>query len=173
MAYAFWMQWVKRAGCSGIAFSCLVLALCAGCGRSTTAEKPGDKKAAAGAVAKTTDSDATAKDKPDKKTAAVETGVSLPDQFPKDVAVYPKAAVESSVTIEKTMSISLKTIDSAKEVETFYKEKMKFAGWEMKNSMNLPKEVMLNAEKGGRTLTILIVSESDYTKIVISIVSEK
>lgn len=116
---------------------------------------------------------ATAKDKPDKKTAAVETGVSLPDQFPKDVAVYPKAAVESSVTIEKTMSISLKTIDSAKEVETFYKEKMKFAGWEMKNSMNLPKEVMLNAEKGGRTLTILIVSESDYTKIVISIVSEK
>jgi hypothetical protein len=158
-------------GRAGVGLGLLILALAAGCGRSnsTTAVGPkGDEK-----VTVTREGDVT------KVTAKGEHGeeikaasgsdVSLPEGFPDDVPIYPKATILSSVTVGDTMTVSLRTSGSAKDVETFYKQKLKDGGWESKSSLDMPQMKMLQAAKKRRTLNVVISAESDHTIISLSV----
>jgi hypothetical protein len=167
------LKWsVEAVGCSCVGLTLLILTLLAGCGRSTTTVGPKGEEATVtkeGGAVKVTGKD----EHGDELKTTVGSGASLPDAFPSDVAIYPKATIEVSATVGNTMSVSLKTADSAKEVETFYKQKMKENGWDSKSSLDMPQMKMLEGSKKGHTLTVVISAESGHTIISLSVTSEK
>ena len=148
MAHDFFIRSVESAGRPAAGLALLMLALSAGCGRSTTVVGPHGERVTV--KQKGDGVDVTFKDKHGKEghVAAGEKGVALPDDFPKDVAVYPKATVVTSMTMEKTMHVSLKTADSAEKVAAFYKKKLDEDGWKINTNVNTEQMRMLQASKG-------------------------
>jgi len=163
MARGFFIRSVESAGRPAIGLALVMLALSAGCGRPTTVNQKGDGV------------DVTFKGKHGEKTHVpnVEKGVALPDGFPKDVAIYPQATVVTSMTMEKTMHVSLKTADSAEKVAAFYKKKLDEDGWKISTNVNTEQMRMLQGAKEGRSLAVLISTESGETAIVLTVASEK
>jgi hypothetical protein len=177
MKYYYFTQFGKTMLYCGAAVALLALAAGSGCRRTptTTGVRPDGKSTTADS--KTGPMDVTVKDKDGKEThfAAGAGGVALPDDFPKDVAVYPKATVVTSMTSSRGMFVALKTTDPAVKVAAFYKDKLKEDGWEIVTSANTGTGTMLIAakEKEKRGVTILIVADSGETKITLTILPEK
>ncbi len=146
----------------------LLLSFGGGCKRSTTVRGPEGERATFTQKGEGMDVSVEGKD---GKKAHLKTGenVPLPEDFPKDVAIYPKAAVVMSMTGDKGKQVTLKTADSVQKVEAFYKERLKADGWEIKGSMNMPQLTMLSGLKEYHTLTISITSDSGETMITISL----
>jgi hypothetical protein len=158
-------------------FSFLVLLLtfelCLGCGKSTTVTGPDGEKMT---VTKKGDGmEMTVQGKLGKKAhiSANKDGVALPEDFPTDVPIYPKATVVTAMTIEKAQMVSLKTADSVKQAEAYYKEKLKDNGWEIKTSMNTEDGMMLQGQKKGHVLTVMVSGKSDETMIQLTVAPEK
>jgi hypothetical protein len=153
----------------------LAIALCAGCGRSTTTTVEGPNGETVVYKEKGRAAEATFKNSKGEEVhvATGEGGVALPDKFPKDIAIYTKATVATSATVEKTMQVSLKTDDKAKQVEAFYKEKLAADGWKIGSTMNMPNMTMLQCTKDTRTLVIGITSDSGATMIQITVTEER
>jgi hypothetical protein len=174
----------------------LIASFCIGCGRSnsTTVTGPhGEKvtvtkkgqqmnmtvKGEKGEQATITNAgdnqDITIKGKDGQKThfSSSKTGVALPDGFPKDVAVYPKATINMATTVEKTISLMLKTSDSKQDVLAFYKKQFQENDWKIKNTMDSDDQSMINGEKEHRTLTVLIHPESDATIVNLVVAEER
>ncbi len=174
MADNFFIRCVESAGSPAAGLALLVLALSAGCGRSTTAIGPNGDKVT---MKQKGDSvDVTFKDKQGKegRVATGEKSVALPDDFPKDVAIYPKATVFMSTTIETAMHIGLKTADPAEKVLAFYKKKLDENGWKIGTNVN-NNEVLtvLYGRKPHRALTVVVSTGSDQTAITLTVASEK
>jgi hypothetical protein len=172
MASDLLMRSVESAGRSGVGTTLLIVALCVGCGRSTTVVGPDGEKATV--TRKGEAVDVTVKGKHGEETHVSAGGsVALPDGFPADVPIYPKATIVTTTTVEKAMQVMLKTTDSAQQAETFYKEKLKQGDWEIKSSMNTPQMTMLQGAKKGRILAIIISAESGQTMINLTVGDEK
>lgn len=153
-------------------FSCLtsillLFVIVSGCGRSTEVNSPDGEKAS---VEKNDDGlDIAVKGKDGKESRlALGKSVALPDDFPKDIPIYPKAQVVMSMTVEKGSQVTLSTEDTAEKVETFYKDRLKQDGWEENANVNLPVMKMLGYKKNERELIINIISEGGKTMINIT-----
>lgn len=162
--------------CNVCMFSCLASAVLlfavSGCGRSTEVKGPEGEKASVEHKDDGLDISVKGKDGEESRLAIGES-VSLPDDFPKDVPIYPEAKVIMSMSVEKGSQVTLSTEDSADKVEAFYKERMKKDGWEEKLSMNLPVMKMLGWEKDGRELMINVIFEEGKTMINITVPEKK
>jgi hypothetical protein len=93
--------------------------------------------------------------------------VALPADFPADVAIYPKATVVRWSKGNEGIGASLKTADSAKDAEAFYRESLKKDGWELDKKVKVPR--FLKATKQGRTLSVDISTQSGETTIDLTI----
>ena len=96
----------------------VVVGLCCGYGRSAIVRGTEGEKPTVGQVSTRA------------KTTVAGKRTALPEGFPKDVPVYPKATPLISTTIGTTVSVAMKTADSSAQVVAFYKEKLKRSGWE-------------------------------------------
>jgi dolichyl-phosphate-mannose--protein O-mannosyl transferase len=97
-------------------------------------------------------------------------GIALPDDFPKDVAIYPKAKVIASNKEKNgTMSVVLEITDSAQQVVTFYKEKLKENGWTIENETNMTGMAMLQGAKEGRKVALIAAGESGKTMTTLTL----
>ena len=67
----------------------------------------------------------------------------------------------------------LKTPDSLQKAEAFYKDKMKEDGWKIENTMNMPQQTMLLGKKKDRSLSVMIVKESDATNVTLTVEKQK
>lgn len=173
MAYDFIVRSVRSPSRLAAGLGLVVLALSAGCGRSTTVVGPHGERTT---VKQKGDSvNVTFKDKQGKEghVAVGEKGVALPDDFPKNIAIYPGATVVTSMTMDKTMHVSLKTGDPAEKVAAFYKTKLDEDGWKINTNVNSEQMRMLQAGKEKRTVAVLISTESGGTTIVLTVASEK
>lgn len=108
----------------------------------------------------------------DGQEARMGEGVALPEGFPKDVAIYPKATIfVASKDKQGAMTVVLKVADATQQVTTFYKEKLKENGWEIENEMNMGTTMMLQGAKEGRKLVVSINKDSEQT--VVSLMLKK
>jgi len=145
-------------------------AACLGCGRSTSYTSPeGDKTTV---TQKGENVELTFEGKEGQRTK-IGASVPLPEDFPKDVAIYPKATVFAS-TKDKTgtMSVVLKITEAAGKVGPFYQDKLKEAGWEIEQTMNMPTGMMLQASKEGRQLHV-VVAEGDSGETIVNLGLQK
>ena len=97
--------------------------------------------------------------------------VKLPKDFPKDVYIIDGdllAVVENLGMVGYNIAIS--TDEDIEEIGEVYKDKITKDGWTINSNMTVPGMLMLNAEKGDRTLTIAATPDEDGSeKNVVSV----
>ena len=67
------------------------------------------------------------------------------------------------------MSVTLSTTDPLEKVVAFYKKQLKEKDWELKTTTEMSQISMLDGEKEGRKLTVLISEKSDETSISLTV----
>jgi hypothetical protein len=101
-----------------------------------------------------------------------QTEVALPEAFPKDVPLYPKATITAAST-EGRMTLSLKTSDSSQKAEAFYKENLVKNGWSQPTTITVPMGNALRSTKDNRAVSVLCSGGGGYTMISISVTDKK
>ncbi len=100
-----------------------------------------------------------------------EEGGSLPDKFPSDFPIYPKAKLASSWVADgnETDGLSLiwETEDSIEEVSNYYVSELEDAGWTLSFTSETEESTTLAFEKDGVSGFIGITFEE--SKVVISL----
>ncbi len=101
-------------------------------------------------------------------------GTKIPDDFPKDIPLYPTMTVNMVQSqVENAMyMISATTPDSLDAVTKHYDTKVKPEGWSEQTSLNQGAEMTMRSyEKEGRMLQVTLVSDGKETTI--SLISSK
>jgi hypothetical protein len=152
-------QVAKVIGCMGMALWLGLFSV--GC-RQSAAVAPTDKKAPS-PKADNQDVVFMSQDGEEVHSAAQNGAVALPAEFPADVPIYPKATVVrwSKSKGNSTLRVASTTTDAAKEVETFYKQRLKKNRWKLDTKIKEPH--YLKATKGNRTLEIDLLTRSETT----------
>ena len=101
--------------------------------------------------------------------------VPLPDGFPSDIAIYPKATVSGSTKTESgAMSVILKTGDDAEQVKKFYDEQLKQDGWTVENTTKDGDAMILEVAKEGHKLGLTVHRNGEQTLVTLFVeVAEK
>ena len=145
-----------------------------GCGRkSTTVTGPDGSKATVTQKGDGTEITITGDKGKTVRVAGSESGVALPEGFPKDVPVYAGAKVTTSMKSEDITTVVLTTTDPAKKVMDFYGEKLKANGWDIKTTMNTEEGGMVMATKGKSTCTVYIGRGDKQTTISLGVAVTK
>jgi len=92
-------------------------------------------------------------------------GVELPDDFPKDVPVYPSATILTSMTSAEGIMVSTQSTADPTQVVSFYKEKMEGEGWTVEAEMNMGPQRIISFTKDDRKLMVTAGSQGDKTLI--------
>ncbi|MFZ1933886.1 MAG: hypothetical protein WCB27_18600 [Thermoguttaceae bacterium] len=151
---------MRSVGCFGIVLL-LVVVFQPGCKRSTTVVGPKGEKGTVSRDDEGTEVAFKGMNGEDVRSSTGKAGVALPAGFPADVPVYPQATPMTVATVHKETRVILTTSDPRQKVVTFYNGKMKENGWKSKASTELPQMTMLQGEKSGRTMVVLISETSD------------
>ena len=145
----------------------LVAAFAFGCGKKTTyttkeGEVTVDKQGGQVTIeSKTKDGKAT--------FTANDSGVALPDKFPKDVPLYKGAVVKLSSTQGKAMMVHMEVPASAADALKFYQDQLKEQGWEIETTMNMGEGSMLSAKKADRQCTAMVLKQDKGTVVQLTV----
>ena len=107
------------------------------------------------------------------KISASETGVALPEGFPKDVPVYKDATVQMASTQGKTMMVHLSVSAPVAEALKYYQDQLKDQSWEINSTMNMGEGSMITAKKGDRQCSAVILKQDKGTMVQLSVTQEK
>jgi hypothetical protein len=155
-----------------ILFSAVALSaiLAVGCGKSSTYKTPEgqvtvDKKG--GQVT----FEGSSKDGTVKVTAN-ESGVALPDNFPKDIPIYKGAVIKISSTQGKTMLAHMTVPGSVADVLKYYQDQLKDQGWTIESTMNLGEGSMIAAKKAARQCSAMVLKQDKETLVQLTVTQE-
>jgi hypothetical protein len=99
--------------------------------------------------------------------------VKVPEDFPKDIPVYPGATPIIHQSVKNGRTMQLKTSDAADKVTAFYKEKLKAEGWKQvsESSSKSSREsiTLLYDTKDNHTLSVVICHGDDGTSLTLSV----
>jgi hypothetical protein len=146
-----------------------------GCGRSKsrTITGPNGEKYTVSEKSDKLDVTFTGKSGEKIHVASGEKGVALPDDFPKDVPVYPGATINFSSKTREGMLLMLKSTESPEKIKQYYEKETKQQGWEEnENTVAMDKITILGFKKGDRTLTVTINTDKE-TIIQLMVAEEK
>lgn len=98
----------------------------------------------------------------------------IPDDFPKDIPVYPGLKLQMVQTIEsgKSYMVQGNSGDAVEKAAAFYKKEAAAQGWTEQSSMNQAGDnpmQMFTYAKGERTLTVMIMRDSSENRTSISL----
>ncbi len=149
----------------------LVVGSLIGCGqRTVTVETPDGKKVTVTQGAGGGEATVKGADGLDMKvTTSAGGGVKIPDDFPKDVPVYPGAKVKTAASVQGNRTLSLETADAVDKAQAFYADKLKAEGWNVLATTNVPNGVNIGAQKDKSTLGVAISKQGDQTAIVVTV----
>lgn len=108
------------------------------------------------------------------KDGEFQTGNSVPEEWPSDIAVYAGASITYSAKTNPLenkagMALVLLTDDTAADVKTFYETTLKANGWRITNTMQGGGTVIMTAEKDDRKLSLAIAESDGQTGITIGV----
>jgi hypothetical protein len=99
--------------------------------------------------------------------------VKVPEDFPKDIPVYPGATPIIHQSVKNGRTLELKTSDAADKVTAFYKEKLKAEGWKQvseSSSQSLKEGItLLSNTKDKHTLSVVISHGENGTSLTLSV----
>jgi hypothetical protein len=99
-------------------------------------------------------------------------GGKIPDNWPKDVPVYPGAKFQSSMGNDEKQLLAVLTPDSLETAVEFYKAK--FASLKQEANMVTERQTLLSyREPGGRQIQVSISKEESNTQIALIVNTPK
>lgn len=107
------------------------------------------------------------------KVTASETGVALPEGFPKDVPIHTGATVQMASTQGKTMMVHLNLSAPVAEALKYYQDQLKEQGWEIESTMNMGEGSMVAAKKGNRKCSAVILKQDKGTMVQLAVTQEE
>jgi len=145
--------------------ACAVVSL-AGCGSRTVA--PG--------VTASEDGEKVTLNTPGGKTEFTtgSTNVELPDGFPDDMPLYPRAIVKVASETAGMTLVSLETSDSMKQVWDYYNKEFDDKKWQTAGTWNTSEGGQISVEKDNQvcSVTIATVKKSGRTTVTIMVGSQ-
>ncbi len=101
----------------------------------------------------------------------IQTGTTLPGDWPTDVEIYAGATISWSATTNQASgnagsAVVFTTGDSEQTVVDFYKKSMKDNGWTIQTTMQTGEGVVLVANKDERSLSLSVVRTDEGTTTV-------
>jgi hypothetical protein len=110
------------------------------------------------------------KSKEGEVTAVTGKNAKVPDNFPKDIPLYPGAeiAAVTTMTQQEMFSVQSTTADSLENTGAYFRKQFAANGWTEKQSMNQAGDApmqMLTYSKEGRTAMVMLMVESGKTMI--------
>jgi len=103
------------------------------------------------------------------KVTASETGVALPEGFPKDVPIYTGATVQMASTQGKTMMVHLNLSAPVAEALKYYQDHLKEQGWEIESTMAMGEGSMVAAKKGDRKCSAVILKQDKGAMVQLAV----
>jgi hypothetical protein len=138
-----------------------------GCGNSDTYET------ADGSVTVSQDGDAAKYEiqSEDGKTTMTtsDSGVAIPETFPKDVPIPNGAVAQLTMTQGKNEMLHLRVPGTVAEMAKSYPETLKAEGWTIESSMNMGDSSMIHAKKDNRQCTVMVVKDDSGTTLQLSV----
>ena len=101
--------------------------------------------------------------------AASEQGVSLPADFPKDVAIIQGATVKVAMAQGDQLIVHLSVPGAATSAAKFYEEALKAQGWAIETTMNMDGMSMVVAKKDNRQCSVTASAEGEGTLVQLAI----
>ncbi len=101
-------------------------------------------------------------------------GAELPEHWPDDIPVFPKAKVTSSVEgagAANMVMVVFETNKAVSEAKDFYKAELPKQGWKINNEVEAGETFVLAASKDARAVSVTVSRdpEDDSSKTIISI----
>ena len=93
----------------------------------------------------------------------------MPEDFPKDIPVYPGATSIIHTSVKNGRTLQLKTSDAADKVIAFYKEKLKAEGWKQVSESPTAAITLLMNTKDKRTLSVVVSHDDKETTLTLSV----
>jgi hypothetical protein len=106
------------------------------------------------------------------KVTAADSGVALPDNFPKDVPIYKGAVVKIASTQDKTMMVHMEVAASVADALKYYQDELKGQGWEIQSTMNMGEGSMIAAKKAERQCTAMVLKDNKGTMVQLTVTQE-
>jgi hypothetical protein len=103
------------------------------------------------------------------KLSAGESGVALPEGFPKDVPIYKGATVQMAMAQGKQMVVHLQVAASPAEGVKYYQDGLKGNGWEIEATMNMGEMAMVHAKKAQRKCMVTVHKQEKGTLVQIAV----
>jgi hypothetical protein len=102
--------------------------------------------------------------------ARVGTNVEVPDDFPKDVPLYPEAAPMATMTAEGHGSfISFRTEKSQQDIYDFYMEQLVVEGWTIESENSFRGQLSITSVKDVRQLEVNIAGTEGDSRVSVVI----
>ncbi len=153
------------------AFLPALLVLTFGCGKSHTVESP-DGKVKVETQGDTAKYEITTKEGKATMTAS-QSGVTIPETFPKDVPIPSGAVARLTMTQGKAEVLHLHVPGNLADVSKDYTDKLKAAGWEIATTMNMGEGTMLQAKKEKRVCVAMITKDDASGSLIQLTVNEE
>lgn len=109
----------------------------------------------------------------DQGSVVIGADSTIPEDFPKDVPIYPgfKLQATTAMGTEGAFSLSGTVNASFEEVKSYYQKGAKLQGWQETISMNQPQTLMLGFQKEGRMFHVTATTAPG--EMTVSITTDK
>jgi len=101
-------------------------------------------------------------------------GDKIPDDYPKDLPVYPgaKVMVTQSLSEKNARTLMLESTDPADKIAEFYKKGLESNGWKIENTMTSGEMNIFTAAKENRQAVLQIMNGGDK-RTINQVISDK
>lgn len=157
-------------------FTVTLLNGCGGCGKNQTEkliQKSIKEKTGEDVDVSITDTKIHIKSKEGKLSIAGGSNLKLPESFPDDIPLYPKAQPFAIYNSGKQASVQFKISDRTKNIVEFYKKALDEKGWAKEASMEIENQFFANYKKGNRYFQINVIPENERENILVITYTEE
>ena len=136
-----------------------IVFISAGCGKGQEekiAEKAIEKQLGEGTKADISDDSVSIESKDKKTRITAGKNATVPEDFPKDIYIYPDSRVEGTVKTPTGKMVTLVSQDDVAKIFETYQKEMKSLGWEEQTTMNMNGQAVLTLKKDERAANITI-----------------
>ncbi|HBO45590.1 MAG TPA: hypothetical protein DD670_17010 [Planctomycetaceae bacterium] len=146
-----------------------ILVLPVGCGRSTTVPTPEGGEVTVKEKGDEVDMTVTGPDGQTLNLKSDESGVALPDDFPKDVPLLPGAKPTGVVTMGDATTVTFETDKKVADVAVYYEKVLATHGWRIEISMAVTDGTMVAGTKEKRAVQVMATKRDTGAAVTLSV----
>jgi len=106
-------------------------------------------------------------------TASIGDEIDLPEQFPKDVPIFPGSTPMAFLfSPGEGIIVTFKSVEEQQDIFDFYRDKLKGDGWEIVKNPELGRQLAFDAIKGDRRVSVVVAGTKGDSRISVIVTPE-